>query len=109
MLLSPDALGGGQEQGGGGWPNIAFLGRLSGTGKAATHGNHSEPTREMGRGLGGQFSCHLGLEMFLRPCVLRVGALVVPDRRGDGPGQGAFLNWGSGALVEQEWVGSKPE
>ena len=47
--------------------------------------------------------------MFLRPCVLRVGALVVPDRRGDGPGQGAFLNWGSGALVEQEWVGSKPE
>ena len=46
--------------------------------------------------------------MFLRPCVPRVGAPVAPDRRRDGPGQGAFLIWGSGALVGEDWVGSKP-
>lgn len=86
----------------------AFLGRLSGTGKAVTLGNHSEPTHEMGRGLGGQFSCHSGLKKFLRPCVPRVGAQVAPDRRRDWPGQGALLIWGSGALVGEEWVGSKP-
>lgn len=90
------------------WPNTAFLGRLSGTGKAVTHGNHSEPTHKMGRGLGGQFSCHSGFEMFLRPCVPRVGAPVAPDRSRDGPGQGTFLIWGPGALVGEDWVGSKP-